>query len=121
MPKTFAPSERKEGRPTTDIHEPYQPGALSASRGEASPEAFMRERGGIVRRRMLASLVLGVGLTLIGPGVALAEAPHHVMLPDAACNQGTFAARVISGNGIVPMWMDANPRGCMTMPGAFQP
>lgn len=74
-----------------------------------------------MRRRMLASLVLGVGLTLIGPGVALAEAPHHVMLPDAACNQGTTAARVISGNGVVPMYMATAPIGCMTMPGAFLP
>lgn len=72
-------------------------------------------------RRMVASLTLGVSLALVVPGVALAEAPHHVMLPDAACNQGTEAARVISGNGIVPMYMGTTPVGCMTMPGAFLP
>jgi hypothetical protein len=44
-----------------------------------------------------------------------------VMIADAACNQGTAAARVISGNGIVPMYMATNPVGCMVMPGAFQP
>jgi len=72
-------------------------------------------------RRMLASLALGVSLTLIGPAMAFAGAPHHVMLPLAACNQGTTAARVISGNMIVPMYMAAPPTGCMTMPGAFLP
>ncbi len=71
-------------------------------------------------RTLIASLVLAGG-ALIGPGVALAEAPHHVMLPDAACNQGTAAARIISENGIVPMYMSRTPIGCMTMPGAFQP
>jgi len=34
-----------------------------------------------VRRRMLASLVLGVGLTLIGPGAALAEAGLRIDQP----------------------------------------
>ncbi len=72
-------------------------------------------------RRMLASLALGVSLVLVGSGAAFADAPHHVMLPLAACNQGTAAARVISGNGIVPMYMAKPPTGCMTMPGAFQP
>ena len=72
-------------------------------------------------RTLFASLILAGGLTLIGPAVALADAPHHVMLPDAACNQGTAAARVISENGIVPMYMSTTPVGCMTMPGAFQP
>jgi hypothetical protein len=72
-------------------------------------------------RTLFASLVLAAGLALIGPAVALAEAPHHVMLPDAACNQGTAAARVISTNGIVPMYMATTPVGCMTMPGAFLP
>lgn len=72
-------------------------------------------------KKLFASLVLAGGLALTGPAVALADAPHHVMLPDAACNPGTAAARVISGNGIVPMYMSTNPVGCMTMPGAFQP
>ncbi|WP_041307197.1 hypothetical protein [Intrasporangium calvum] len=62
-----------------------------------------------------------MSLTTINSGAAFAEAPHHVMLPDAACNTGTTAARVISGNGIVPMYMSREPIGCMTMPGAFQP
>lgn len=72
-------------------------------------------------RRLLTGLVLGSAMALSSGGLALAEAPHHVMLPDAACNQGTAAARVISGNGIVPMYMTRPPIGCMTMPGAFQP
>lgn len=72
-------------------------------------------------RRLLAALALGASLVLPGAGVTLAAAPHHVMLPDAACNQGTAAARLISGNGIVPMYMTREPIGCMTMPGAFQP
>jgi NADH:ubiquinone oxidoreductase subunit 2 (subunit N) len=72
-------------------------------------------------RRPLVALALGVSLALLSAGVALAEAPHHVWLPDAACNQGTAAARIISGNGIVPMYMSSPPIGCMTMPGAFQP
>ncbi len=72
-------------------------------------------------RRLLAALALGAGLALPSAGVALAEAPHHVWLPDAACNQGTAAARPISGNGIVPMYMATQPIGCMTMPGAFLP
>lgn len=72
-------------------------------------------------KKLFASLVLAGGLALIGPAAALADAPHHVMIGDAACNQGTAAARIISGNGIVPMYMSTNPIGCMTMPGAFQP
>ena len=73
-------------------------------------------------RRLLRSAVLGACLALLGAGTALAsDAPHHVMIADAACNQGTAAARVISGNGIVPMYMATNPVGCMVMPGAFQP
>jgi hypothetical protein len=72
-------------------------------------------------RRTLAAIVFGTSLTLLTAGVAFAEAPHHVMLPDAACNQGTLAARVISGNGVVPMYMATTPIGCMTMPGAFLP
>lgn len=70
-------------------------------------------------RRVLTTVVLCIALVLVGAGTALAMAPHHVMLPDAACNGGTAAARITSGNGVVPMWMNANPRGCMTMPGAF--
>lgn len=70
-------------------------------------------------RRPLAALVLGASLALLSAGVAFAEAPHHVMLPDAACNDGTWAARVISGNGVVPMFMEDDPHGCMTMPGKF--
>lgn len=77
---------------------------------------------GRAMRRLLAALTLAACLALPGAGVALAAAPHHVMLPDAACNQGTAAARLISGNGIVPMYMGSGePIGCMTMPGAFQP
>jgi hypothetical protein len=72
-------------------------------------------------RRLLAGLALGSAMALSSGGLALAEAPHHVMLPDAACNQGTAAARVISGTGIVPMYMIRPPIGCMTMPGAFHP
>ena len=72
-------------------------------------------------RRQLAAIALGASLAVLNAGVALAEAPHHVMLPDAACNQGTLAARVISENGIVPMYMTRPPVGCMTMPGAFLP
>lgn len=78
-------------------------------------------RSGRTMRRPFAALALSASLTLLSAGVALADAPHHVMLPDAACNQGTLAARVISGNGIVPMYMTRTPIGCMTMPGAFQP
>lgn len=76
-------------------------------------------RNGRTMRRPLAALALGASLALLSAGVAFAAAPHHVMLPDAACNQGTLAARVISGNGIVPMYMARVPIGCMTMPGAF--
>jgi len=72
-------------------------------------------------RRPLAAFVLGASLALLSAGVAFAEAPHHVMLPDASCNEGTLAARVISVNGIVPMYMTREPVGCMTMPGAFLP
>lgn len=72
-------------------------------------------------RKLLAALALSASLALSSAGVALAAAPHHVMLPDAACNQGTAAARLISENGIVPMYMSREPIGCMTMPGAFQP
>jgi len=71
--------------------------------------------------RLLAAITLGTGLALFSAGLASAEAPHHVILPDAACNQGTTAARVISGNGIVPMYMATPPIGCMTMPGVFHP
>lgn len=76
-------------------------------------------RNGHTMRRPLAALVLGASLALLSAGVAFAGAPHHVMLPDAACNQGTTAARVISANGVVPMYMATAPVGCMTMPGAF--
>ena len=70
--------------------------------------------------RRLLPIILGASLALASAGVALAnEAPHHVMIADAACNQGTAAARVISGNRIVPMYMSKSPVGCMTMPGAF--
>ena len=72
-------------------------------------------------RKTLTALVFGAVLAMVGAGAASAEAPHHVMLPDAACNDGTAAARVISTNGIVPMWMATPPIGCMAMPGAFQP
>ena len=72
-------------------------------------------------RRLLPSLVLATGLTLATARVAFAEAPHHVMVSDAACNQGTAAARLISGNGIVPMYMSRPPVGCMVMVGAFNP
>lgn len=72
-------------------------------------------------RKTLVSLGLGAVLALAVPGVAGAKGPHHVMVADAACNQGTQAARVISGNGIVPMYMATTPVGCMVMPGAFQP
>ena len=78
-------------------------------------------RKGRNMRRLFAALALGASLALPSAGVALAAAPHHVMLPDAACNQGTTAARLISGNGIVPMYMARPPIGCMTMPGAFLP
>lgn len=72
-------------------------------------------------RRLLAAFTLGSSLALFSGGLAFAEAPHHVMLPDGACNQGTLAAREISGNWIVPMYMTRPPIGCMTMPGAFHP
>ncbi len=72
-------------------------------------------------RRLLPSLVLAAGLSLATAGAALAEAPHHVMISDAACNQGTAAARIISGNGIVPMYMSRPPVGCMVMVGVFKP
>ncbi len=72
-------------------------------------------------RSLLAAVTLGSSLVLASAGLAFAGAPHHVMLPDAACNPGTTAARVISGNGIVPMYMSRTPIGCMTMPGAFLP
>ncbi len=79
-------------------------------------------RNGRTMRRPFAALALSASLMLLSAGVALAEAPHHVMLPDAACNQGTLAARVISGNGIVPMYMGwGDPIGCMTMVAYFQP
>ena len=79
-------------------------------------------RNGRTIRRLIAALALAVTLALPAAGVALAAAPHHVMLPDAACNDGTAAARSISENGIVPMYMGSgSPIGCMTMPGAFQP
>lgn len=74
----------------------------------------------IVRRAPVA-VILAATIAVLTAGVAFAQAPHHVMLPDAACNQGTTAARIISGNGIVPMYMATQPVGCMTMPGAFQP
>ena len=87
------------------------------------PPARKREvyemRNGHPVRRPLAAIVLGASLALLSAGVAFAEAPHHVMLPDAACNQGTFGARLTSGNGVVPMYMATTPVGCMTMPGAF--
>ena len=76
-------------------------------------------RNGHTVLRPLAAVVLGPCLALLSAGVAFAEAPHHVMLPDAACNQGTSDARVTSGNGVVPMYMATTPVGCMTMPGAF--
>lgn len=72
-------------------------------------------------RRLLAALALGASLALPTAGVAFAAPPHHVILSDAACNQGTAAARPISGNGVVPMYMATAPSGCMTMPGAFLP
>lgn len=72
-------------------------------------------------RRVLGALALAAALALPSAGVALAAAPHHVILADEACNQGTAAARQISGNGIVPMYMATTPVGCMTMPGAFLP
>lgn len=78
-------------------------------------------RTGRTIRRLLAALALAVTLALPAAGVALGAAPHHVMLPDAACNDGTAAARLISENGIVPMYMTRTPIGCMTMPGAFLP
>lgn len=71
--------------------------------------------------KLFMSIALGSSLALLSVGAALAEAPRYVMLPDAACNQGTASARVISGNGIVPMYMTKTPVGCMTMPGAFHP
>lgn len=72
-------------------------------------------------RKALMALALGASLALLTAGTTFAEAPHHVILSDAACNQGTAAARLISGNGIVPMYMATAPIGCMTMPGAFLP
>ncbi len=72
-------------------------------------------------RTLLSSLALATALSLAGAGAALAEAPHHVMISDAACNQGTTDARLISGNGIVPMYMSRPPVGCMVMVGAFNP
>jgi hypothetical protein len=79
----------------------------------------MRERRTV--RQALVALALGASLALLTAGTTFAGAPHHVMLSDAACNQGTAAARLISGNGIVPMYMATTPIGCMTMPGAFLP
>ena len=78
-------------------------------------------RNGRTIRRLIAALALAVTLALPAAGVALAAAPHHVWLPLAACNDGTAAAREISENGIVPMYMSSPPIGCMTMPGAFLP
>lgn len=72
-------------------------------------------------RRPFAALALGASLALFSAGVALAGAPHHQLLADAACNPGTSAARDTSENGIVPMYMGTTPVGCMTMPGAFLP
>lgn len=68
-------------------------------------------------RRFLVSLTVGASLVLVGASPALADAPLYQMLPDAACNDGTAAARIISGNPIVPMYMRRAPVGCMTMPG----
>ena len=70
-------------------------------------------------RRVISTLVMSLSLVLISSAPAFAAAPHHVMIGDAACNSGSAAARVISGNGVVPMYMVANPTGCMVMPGAF--
>lgn len=74
-------------------------------------------------RRLVSAAVLAACLTLPGAAVAFAapQAPFWVWLPDAACNQGTQAARSISGNGVVPMYMSNAPSGCMTMVGAFNP
>ena len=74
-------------------------------------------------RRLVAATVLAAGLTLPGAAAAFAapQAPFWVWLPDAACNGGTSAARSISGNGVVPMYMHNDPSGCMTMVGAFLP
>jgi len=72
-------------------------------------------------RKVLASIVLGASLAVIGAGSVFAAAPHHQFLSLAACNPGTASARVISGNLIVPMYMASSPIGCMTMPGAFHP
>jgi hypothetical protein len=71
-------------------------------------------------KKTFVSFGLGMVLALAVPGVAVADGPHHVMVSDAACNDGTSAARVISGNKTVPMYMVTAPIGCMTMPGAFQ-
>lgn len=74
-------------------------------------------------RRLVSAAVLATCLTLPGAAVAFAapQAPFWVWLPDAACNDGTSAARSISENGIVPMYMTREPIGCMTMVGAFNP
>ncbi len=72
-------------------------------------------------RRLLPPFALAMALSLGTAGAALAEAPHHVMISDAACNQGTAAARVISGQLIVPMYMSTTPVGCMVMVGKFLP
>ncbi len=67
-------------------------------------------------RRLLASFIAAATLAVITSGTVLASAPLYQMLPAAACNQGTAAARPTSGNPIVPMFMATAPVGCMTMP-----
>lgn len=70
-------------------------------------------------RKICLPIGLGIALALAVPGVAAADGPHHRMVSDHACNDGTAAARIISGNGVVPMYMSSPPVGCMVMPGAF--
>lgn len=74
----------------------------------------MRKRRTV--RKALVALALCASLALLTAGTTFAGAPHHVTISDAACNPGTTAARQVSGNDIVPMYMA--PIGCMTMPGA---
>ena len=81
-------------------------------------------------RRLIASLVVAAGLTVVGAAPAAAEPPLIKPLPSAACNQGTeraHEAQMEAGrpfNPHVPHSMlppGAPAAFCMTMPGTGPP
>lgn len=85
-------------------------------------------------RRLLAVLALGSTLAFLSVGGALAAPPLFHNLPDGsnACKWwpaaggpgglGTHHARQeVNGNLALPMYMVAEPSGCMNMPGLNYP